>query len=175
MANTARNFLRSHGVDEQDIETVWTAFALHTTPGIPQHMHPVIALVTAGVEMDVLGIAFSEFTDAEREAVLRAHPRPGRFKEEVVQAFYNDRPDTTFSTVNADVIADKDPSFPRKTSVARSEPPPGPAKHRLSRAGCHAPPGFPLGTGSSRLLGVAVLIHELSIVSGHEVIRPKFQ
>jgi len=38
-------------------QTVWTAIALHTTPGIPQYMHPVIALVTAGVEMDVLGIA----------------------------------------------------------------------------------------------------------------------
>ena len=68
-ANTARDFLRRHGIDAQDIQTVWTAIALHTTPGIPQYMHPVIALVTAGVEMDVLGIAFSEFTDAEREAV----------------------------------------------------------------------------------------------------------
>ena len=57
-ANVARDFLRSRGIDEQDIETVWTAIALHTTPGIPQHMHPVIALVTAGVEMVVLGIAF---------------------------------------------------------------------------------------------------------------------
>src|SRR6266446_7822238 len=64
-ANVARDFLRSHGIAEQDIETVWTAIALHTTPGIPQHMHPVIALVTAGVEMDVLGIAFSDFTEAE--------------------------------------------------------------------------------------------------------------
>jgi hypothetical protein len=113
-ANVARDFLRTQGIAEQDVETVWTAIALHTTPGIPQHMHPVIALVTAGVEMDVLGIAFSEFTDAEQEAVLRAHPRSGRFKEEIIQAFYNgfkDRPDTTFGTVNADVIADKDPSF----------------------------------------------------------------
>jgi hypothetical protein len=113
-ANVAREFLRRQGIAEQDIETVWTAIALHTTPGIPQHMHPVIALVTAGVEMDVLGIAFSEFTDAEREAVLRAHPRPGRFKEEIIQAFYNgfkNRPVTTFGTVNADVIADKNPSF----------------------------------------------------------------
>jgi hypothetical protein len=48
----------------RDIETVSTAIALHTTPGIPQHMHPV----TAGV--DVLGIVFAEFTDAEREAVV---------------------------------------------------------------------------------------------------------
>jgi hypothetical protein len=113
-ANTARDFLRSHGIDEQDIETVWTAIALHTTPGIPQYMHPVIALVTAGVEMDVLGIAFSEFTDAEREAVVLAHPRPGRFKEEIIQAFYDGfhhRPETTFGNVNADVLADKDPSF----------------------------------------------------------------
>ena len=113
-ANTARDFLRRHGIDAQDIQTVWTAIALHTTPGIPQYMHPVVALVTAGVEMDVLGIAFSEFTDAEREAVVLAHPRPGRFKEEIIQAFYDGfhhRPETTFGNVNADVLADKDPSF----------------------------------------------------------------
>jgi len=113
-ANVARDFLRSHGIAEQDIQTVWTSIALHTTPGIPPHMHPVIALVTAGVEMDVLGIAFPEFTEAEREAVVRAHPRPSRFKEEIIQAFYNgihNKPETTFGNVKADVLADKDPSF----------------------------------------------------------------
>ena len=113
-ANASRDFLRSHGIAEREIETVWTAIALHTTPGIPPHMHPVIALVTAGVEMDVLGIAFPEFTEAEREAVVRAHPRPGRFKEEIIHAFYDGfhhKPETTFGTVNADVIADKDPHF----------------------------------------------------------------
>src|SRR5437879_2514672 len=113
-ANAARDFLRSHGIAERDIETVWTAIALHTTPGIPLHMPPVIALVTAGVEMDVLGIAFSEFTEAEREAVVRVHPRPGRFKEEIIQAFYDGihrKPNTTFGNVKADVLADKDPSF----------------------------------------------------------------
>jgi hypothetical protein len=57
-ANTARNFLRSHRISQADIDTVWTAIALHTTPGIPQHMHPVVALVTAGVEMDVLGLTY---------------------------------------------------------------------------------------------------------------------
>ena len=70
-ANAARDFLLSHGISQQDVDTVWTAIALHTTPGIPQHMHPVIALVTAGVEMDVLGLAYAEFSDAEREAVVR--------------------------------------------------------------------------------------------------------
>ena len=126
-ANVARDFLRSHGIAEQDVETVWTAIALHTTPGIPQHMHPVIALVTAGVEMDVLGIAFSEFTEAEREAVVRAHPRPVRFKEEILQAFYDaihPRPETTFGNVKADVLADKDPTFRRENfcRVVRASP-----------------------------------------------------
>ncbi|MFL5267918.1 MAG: HD domain-containing protein [Stellaceae bacterium] len=113
-ANVARDFLRSRDIAERDIETVWTAIALHTTPGIPQHMHAVIALLTAGVEMDVLGIAFSDFTDAERDAVVHAHPRPGRFKEEIIQAFYDAihlKPETTFGNVKADVLADKDLSF----------------------------------------------------------------
>ena len=39
-ANVARDFLRSQGIAQQDIDTVWTAIALHTTPGIPEHMHP---------------------------------------------------------------------------------------------------------------------------------------
>jgi HD domain len=115
-ANAARDFLRGHGISQPDIDTVWTAIALHTTPGIPQHMHPVIALVTAGVEMDVLGIAYSEFSDAEREAVVQAHPRSGRFKEDIIRAFYDGikhKPHTTFGNVKADVLADKDPHFAR--------------------------------------------------------------
>lgn len=37
-ANAAREFIKSYGVPERDIEDVWTAIALHTTPGIPEHM-----------------------------------------------------------------------------------------------------------------------------------------
>src|ERR1700719_4407772 len=73
-ANAARDFLRGHNISEQDIDLVWTAIALHTTPGIPQYMHPVVALVTAGVEMDVLGIDYSNFTDSDRNAVVKAFP-----------------------------------------------------------------------------------------------------
>jgi HD superfamily phosphodiesterase len=115
-ANAARDFLRGHGIDQVDIDTVWTAIALHTTPGIPQHMHPVVALVTSRVEMDVLGLAYAEFSDLEREAVVKAHPRTDHFKEDIIQAFYDGfkhKPDTTFGTVNADVIADKEPHFHR--------------------------------------------------------------
>jgi HD domain len=115
-ANAARDFLRRHNVSEQDVERVWTAIALHTTPGIPQYMHPVIALVTAGVEMDVLGIDYTSFTDSDRNAVVEAYPRTPHFKEDILQAFYDGikhKPDTTFGNVKADVLEDKDPKFRR--------------------------------------------------------------
>jgi hypothetical protein len=115
-ANAAREFLRSHGIGQADVDTVWTAIALHTTPGIPRHMHPVVALVTAGVEMDVLGLTYADYSAAEREAVVHAHPRTERFKEDIIQAFYDGikhKPDTTFGNVKADVLADKDPHFKR--------------------------------------------------------------
>jgi hypothetical protein len=75
-----------------------------------------VALVTAGVEMDVLGLTYPECSEAEREAVVRAHPRAERFKEDIIQAFYDGikhKPETTFGNVKADVIADKEPHFHR--------------------------------------------------------------
>jgi HD superfamily phosphodiesterase len=113
-ANAARDFLRGHGISEAEVYTVWTAIALHTTPGIPPHMHPVVALLTAGVEMDVLGFAYREYSDLEREAVVTAHPRTVHFKEDIIQAFYDGirhKPETTFGNVKADVLADKEPRF----------------------------------------------------------------
>ena len=115
-ANAARDFLSRHNISEQDINHVWTAIALHTTPGIPQYMHPVVALVTAGVEMDVLGIDYTGFKDSDRNAVVEAFPRTAHFKEDILQAFYDGikhKPDTTFGNVKADVLADKDPGFHR--------------------------------------------------------------
>ncbi len=115
-AHAARDFLRSHGVPEPDAYTVWTAIALHTTPGVPVHMHPVVALVTAGVEMDVLGLTYADYSDAEREAVVAEFPRTLTFKEDIIEAFYEGirhKPETTFGNVKADVIADKEPHFHR--------------------------------------------------------------
>jgi hypothetical protein len=115
-ANAARDFLRRHNIPEQDVDRVWTAIALHTTPGIPQYMHPVVALVTAGVEMDVLGLDYTSFTDSERNAVVKTFPRTPHFKEDILQAFYDGikhKPETTFGNVKADVLADRELGFQR--------------------------------------------------------------
>jgi hypothetical protein len=120
-ANAARDFLRSHGLDSSDIEKVWTGIALHTTPGVPEFMHPVIALTTAGVEMDVLGLTYDQYADDVREAVVAAFPRTAHFKEDIIQAFYDGiqhKSETTFGNVKADVIADKAPHVHRSNFCA---------------------------------------------------------
>jgi hypothetical protein len=109
-ANAAR------GVPESSVEMVWDAIALHTTPGIPEHKKAVVALVTAGVEMDVLGFAYKEFDEQQRLGVVAAHPRGNQFKQDIIDAFYHGmahRPDSTFGTVNDDVLAFKNPKFER--------------------------------------------------------------
>ncbi len=113
-ANAARDFLTRYGIGQEDIDKVWTAIALHTTPGIPEFMAPEIALVTAGVEMDVLGINYTAYPDDIRQRVVAEHPRTPAFKEDIIQAFYDGikhKPETTFGNVKANVIADKEPDF----------------------------------------------------------------
>jgi hypothetical protein len=118
-ADEARRFLQGHGVPEDSIRRVWTAIALHTTPGIPEFMEPEVALVTAGVEYDVLGIGYHDISDADRAAITALHPRP-EFKRRILQAFTDGiapRPQTTFGNVKADVLERFVPGFKRGNFV----------------------------------------------------------
>jgi hypothetical protein len=115
-ANAARDFLRGHGIAAADIDRVWLAIALHTTPGIPEHMHPEARLVQAGAGMDMTGRGHDDFTAAERAAVLAVHPRGHDFAHAVIDTFYaglRHRPETTFGTFNDDFLAFKEPGFQR--------------------------------------------------------------
>lgn len=119
-ADEARRFLRSREVPEDSVRRVWTAIALHTTPGVPEFMEPEIALVTAGVEYDVLGIGYDAISPEDRAAIVALHPRPD-FKERILKAFADGmapRPETTQGTVNADVLAHYQPGFERGDFVA---------------------------------------------------------
>jgi HD domain len=118
-ANAAEKFLRDHGYGDAAVRKVWLSIALHTTPGVPEFLDPEIALVTAGVETDVLGIGREDLTDEARNAVTAAHPRPD-FKRRILQAFTDGnrhRPQSTFGNVNADVLAHYDPAFVRDDFV----------------------------------------------------------
>ena len=123
-AHAARDFLTSHGVPEADVYTVWTAIALHDagragscTPGGGH-------LVTAGVEMDVLGLTYPEYSAAERGAVATAFPRTPHFKEDILEAFYQGirhKPDSTFGNVKAGIwLPTKSLAFSGATSAYHS-------------------------------------------------------
>ncbi|HWR46947.1 MAG TPA: HD domain-containing protein [Pseudonocardiaceae bacterium] len=118
-ADEARRFLAAHDLPEDRIRLAWLGIALHTTPEIPYHLEPEVALVTAGVETDVLGIGYADLDKTLIDAVVRAHPRPD-FKRQILQAFTDgmkDRPDTTFGTMNDDVLAHFVPGFVRADFV----------------------------------------------------------
>lgn len=114
-ADVAHGFLLDHGRSAAEAREVWLGIALHTTPAIPLHLSPEVAVVTLGVETDVLGLDLDEITPEQREEVVAAHPRPD-FKNRILQAFHDGmahRPETTFGTMNDDVLAHFDPTFVR--------------------------------------------------------------
>ncbi|MEJ0003051.1 MAG: HD domain-containing protein [Pararobbsia sp.] len=115
-ANAVHRFLAAHDVPPNDIAEVWHAVALHTTFGINTEMSPLVALIAAGVEMDLFGTHFGEIHGGDRDAVLREFPRTPAFEEQIIEAFAEGmvhRAATTFGTVNADVLDRCDPDYRR--------------------------------------------------------------
>jgi len=120
-ADHARRLLLEHGFEPADAEIVWTAIALHTTPGIPGRMRPEVAVTNLGVLVDVLGLSLDDLDSGRVAEITAAHPR-GDFKNGFLQAFVDGlahRPDTTYGTVNADVLERFVPEFRRGSMVDR--------------------------------------------------------
>jgi hypothetical protein len=118
-ANVAHDFLLERGIEAADAQKVWLSIALHTTPGVPEVLEAEVALVSAGVETDVLGLGRDAVAPDVLEAVTAAHPRPD-FKRQILGAFtegMRDRPSTTYGTVNADVLDHYEPRFTRQDFV----------------------------------------------------------
>ena len=114
-ANAARAFLERHGLPEHQVMSVWESIALHTTPEIPRYMQPEVRLVSLGVEYDVLGLHYDELSSEQREMVLASYPRTG-FKTGIIEAFsagMRDKPETTFGTMNADILDATAPGYVR--------------------------------------------------------------
>jgi hypothetical protein len=82
-------------------------------------MEPEVALVTAGVEYDVLGIGYHDIGDADRAEIAALHPRPN-FKRNILRAFTEGiapKPETTFGNVKADVLERFVPGYQRANFV----------------------------------------------------------
>ncbi|MFJ3224694.1 HD domain-containing protein [Streptomyces sp. NPDC086783] len=120
-ADHARAFLLDHGFPGDSAEVVWTAIALHSTPGIPGRMGPEIAALNQGVLTDAVGVGLDRLDRARVDEITDVHPR-GDFKTEFPQVFLEglrDRPDTTYGTVNQDVLEEFVPGFRRTSMIER--------------------------------------------------------
>ncbi|MET8563816.1 HD domain-containing protein [Streptomyces flaveolus] len=120
-ADHARKFLLDHGFSESAAEVVWLAIALHTTPEIPGRMGPEIAATNYGVLTDAIGWGLDRLDGDQLDEIVAVHPR-GDFKKEFLQAFFDglkDRPDTTYGTINSDILEHFVPGFRRTSMVER--------------------------------------------------------
>jgi hypothetical protein len=118
-ANALRQFLTAHKVPEERVQLAWEAIALHTTPGITQHMRPEVALLYSGVGLDVLGKGFDEFPPRLREEIVARYPRK-HFKEDFIQEYFAGfahKPGTTYGTVNQSICERLLPGFKAPNAV----------------------------------------------------------
>ncbi|MTV14076.1 MULTISPECIES: HD domain-containing protein [Bradyrhizobium] len=112
-ANAARQFLSTHNIPEDQVQTVWEAIALHTTPGIPKYMRPEVALLNSGVLLDVIGVGFDQFPADVLQEIIAKYPRTN-FKNGFIQEYFAGfahKPATTYGTVNAAVCERFIPGF----------------------------------------------------------------
>ncbi|MEW1605493.1 HD domain-containing protein [Streptomyces sp. NPDC093808] len=73
-ADTAAEFLTAQGLPAADVDAVWEAIALHTTPGIAERRGTLCALVHQGTGMD-FGLDTDCVDDATGAAIHARYPR----------------------------------------------------------------------------------------------------
>jgi hypothetical protein len=114
-ADAARDFLLSHDVPADAVRRVWLSIAVHSTHGIPRFMEPEVALLAAGVRVDVDGAGLDLLDPAAIEEITAVHPRCD-FKRHGLKAIaegVKDRPDTLLGTIAADMLAHYSPEYKR--------------------------------------------------------------
>ncbi len=71
-ADAAASYLQAQGLDPPDIDRVWEAIALHTSPGIAERRGPLTRLVRLGVRTD---FGHGDIAPELRNAVELLYPR----------------------------------------------------------------------------------------------------
>jgi hypothetical protein len=74
-ADAAAAFLRRHDIDEDRITPVWTAIALHTSPGLAHRFGTVPAVAQMGIGTDIIGLGKGLLPNGFAERVHERWPR----------------------------------------------------------------------------------------------------
>ncbi|CAH1691604.1 conserved hypothetical protein [Hyphomicrobiales bacterium] len=97
-ADLARGFAHQSGLDERRAQLIWDSVALNSTPSIGLYKEAEVALCTAGICLDVVGLQYDALPPNEVQQILRAYPRLG-MKRLMTQCFCHiarTRPETSY-------------------------------------------------------------------------------
>ena len=97
-ADLARGFARQNGLDERRAQLIWDSVALNATPSIGLYKEAEVALCTAGICLDVVGLQYDTLPPDDVQRILRAYPRLG-MKRRMTQCFCHiarTRPETSY-------------------------------------------------------------------------------
>lgn len=85
-ADLARRFAIDEQLDERRAQKIWDSVALNSTPSIGLYKEPEVALCTAGICLDVIGLQFDSIPAHEVATILEVYPRL-RMKQRMAQCF----------------------------------------------------------------------------------------
>jgi len=118
-ANLARVFARQGGLDERRAQLIWDSVALNSTPSIGLYKEAEVALCTAGICLDVVGLQHDIIPAAEIDAILGAYPRLD-MKRRMARCFCHiarTRPETTYDNFVRDFGERYVPGYRAPSSV----------------------------------------------------------
>jgi hypothetical protein len=103
-ANAARAFLKDRGISAQQMQVVWDAIALHTTPTLALHKEPEVVMTHSGIAVDVLGAGLDRIPQEKQRAILAEFPRlafKNQFKVRLCKVVHQ-KPMTTIDNILRD-------------------------------------------------------------------------
>lgn len=119
-ADLARSFAETIGFDRRRAQLVWDSVALNSTPSIGLYKEAEVALCTAGVCLDVVGLQYTLILESERAAIVREFPRLG-MKQRMTRCFCHiakAKPETTYDNFIRDFGERFVPGYKPKPSAA---------------------------------------------------------
>jgi hypothetical protein len=118
-ADLARTFARDVGFDKRRAQLIWDSVALNSTPSIGLYKEAEVALCTAGICLDVVGLHYDLIPPDEMKTIVREFPRLG-MKARMTQCFCGiarSYPQTTYDNFARDFGERFVPGYKAPSSV----------------------------------------------------------
>jgi hypothetical protein len=118
-ADLARVFVTGLGFDKRRAQLIWDSVALNSTPSIGLYKESEVALCTAGICLDVVGLQYDLIPADEMKTIVREFPRLG-MKARMTQCFCRiarSYPQTTYDNFARDFGERFVPGYKAPSSV----------------------------------------------------------